>query len=106
MGDTKIFKAKVEFVKNLADLLVPVSYDIDSITYEVYEHFQKGTTEEFLVITTDGADLKVKPSNGDSLGYIAKNIARVILEDFNGYSDKAADFYTFCKNSEEYLRIA
>lgn len=105
MDNLKLFKAKVQFVKDLADLLVPVSYDINSITYEVYEHFQKGTTEEFLVITS-GNDVKVKPSNGDSLGYTAKNIARALIGDFNGYSDRAREFYDLCKNSKEYLRIA
>ena len=101
----QIYLKKADYIKSLADLIVPVLSEIDSIHFEAYDHVNKDLVREFLVIKLDNGQTVLKNISGDSFGYIVKVLGKLVNDSNPQTISGTQKDYDEC-NTSNYLRIA
>ena len=92
---------KVRFVRGLSNSICPFKTNVESIEYVVFEHSEKGWTQEYLVVNYDGGAKTVRNCNGNSFSAIFEELSRFLD---SGYYDEVEDI-KYYENSPNWKRI-
>lgn len=82
----KMFKDKIKFVDDIANVVVPIQDNVEKIEYKVYRKKSNSTTfAEFVVITYKGGSQTVRNSTSNSYSQILEDISKYLN---HGYYDE------------------
>ena len=92
---------KVKFVNELNNVIPKYKTNVEFIEYRVYEHTEKGWTQEYLVINYNGGSKTVRNCNGNSFSSILQEVSRYLD---SGYYDEVDDL-KYYENSPNWIEL-
>lgn len=86
-------KRKMDFVKDINNVITKVQKNIESIEYKVFEHTERSWIIEYLVINYTGGAKTVRECTGNSFSAIFSEISKYLE---HAYYSEETDYEKIC----------